>query len=839
MEGFGFFSRIIEGVLFNTKAATVTEIFLWLIFLLFLFGFVIFWLQKADKFIRELPTLLTSLGILGTFVGIVVGLMHFDPQNIDNSISSLLEGLKTAFVTSLVGMGSAILFKTLTAAPWLSKHREQEALVGAGPDDILRALLDQNNRLDQLRNSISGAEETSLVGQFRMMRVDGVDHHKEMMRSTADISASISGDEKTSLLAKLSDLHEDQNQKIIRAINDLRSSISGSEETSLVGQFKLMRMNDHDHHKEMMEAINKYHLGFEKFSEKLWDELDEFAEMLSKSATEQMMNALKEVISDFNKNLTEQFGDNFKALDASVKKLVDWQENYRVQLEQMSSQYAQGVEAITKTEASVAHISIESQQIPAAMEKLKAVMLVNQHQLSELRNHLEAFREMKEKAIEAVPEIRSQVEKTVGDISAAAQAANAHYSDLLDKSEKYIQEHDEKTRELLEKLVLTAGEGIEKVRIGLESGANDVKTAIASSAEEFGQNVQNLLSDVTGKVTVSVESASDHYTKLLDQSDAYIKSHDQKSQELLAKFSESTEAGIEKIRSGLEVSANEIKAAISSTAESFASNVQSLISDTTNKITNSVELASNHYEKLLENSDAYIEAHDQKSQELLDRFVKNTNESIGKVKESLEAGASAVKTSIITGAEEFDSSVQRLQGNLTNTSDQIAMQNERIREQFEDTFKDVNEHVRVMLATLSDESKSLSSTLKSTGEQVQRDTHEVQKQVSESIKQMQARLESSLNEVFEAQARAMSRASEGLEDHMKHAIAKTGDGVNAQLSAIDQAMQKEIERVMSEMGRALAQIAGKFTQDYTQLVGAMQVVIEQSSQVQQTQRVRN
>ena len=76
MESFGFFSRIIEGVLFNTKAATVTEIFLWLIFLLFLFGFVVFWLQKADKFVRELPTLLTSLGILGTFVGIVVGMEY-------------------------------------------------------------------------------------------------------------------------------------------------------------------------------------------------------------------------------------------------------------------------------------------------------------------------------------------------------------------------------------------------------------------------------------------------------------------------------------------------------------------------------------------------------------------------------------------------------------------------------------------------------------------------------------------------------------------------------------------------------------------------------------------
>ncbi|MFD2111036.1 MotA/TolQ/ExbB proton channel family protein [Thiorhodococcus fuscus] len=703
-----FFNPILESLLFESNAANVTEIFLWLTLIGFLLSAFLAFVGKGQRFVSETPTLLTSLGILGTFVGIVVGLMHFDPQNIDGSIANLLDGLKTAFITSLVGMGSAIFFKILITTPLLSSKREQEDISGAGPEDILRALLDQNSHFDQLRVAISGAEETSLVGQLKLLRTDQTDHHKESLRH----------------------------------LDDFRTAVSGTEETSLVGQFKLLRSDEHDRHKETMHAIKEDRDRLDNFAQKLWEELDEFAEMLSKSATEQMMNALKEVIADFNKNLTEQFGENFKALDASVQKLVQWQENYQAQLEQMSAQYAQAVEAITKTEASVAHISDESQQIPVAMEKLKAVLLVNQHQLSELKNHLEAFRDMRDKAVEAVPQIREQVEQTVKDVAASVQAASTHYTTLLDRSERYIQAHDEKTHAFLEKLVQTADEGIGKVKLGLESSANDVKAAISTSADALAKDVKSLLADTTSEVTKTVTVASDHYSKLLEK------------------------------------------------------------------------------------SDAYIQAHDKKSQELLDRFVTATGKGIEKVKEGLESSATAVKTAILTGAEEFDNSVQRLQGNLTSTSDQIAAQSEKIRQQLQDTFKEVNEHVRVMLATLSDESKSLSKTLKTTGEQVQRDTQETQKQVAESIKQMQSRLESSLNEVFEVQARSMSRAAEGLEDHMKKAILKTGEGVNTQLSAIDQAMQKEIDRVMMEMGRALAQIAGQFTQDYMKLVSAMQQVVE-------------
>ena len=61
-----------------------------------------------------IPTFMTSLGILGTFLGIVIGLIKFDTNNIDQSIPYLLEGLKTAFLTSIIGMIGTICFKIFT-----------------------------------------------------------------------------------------------------------------------------------------------------------------------------------------------------------------------------------------------------------------------------------------------------------------------------------------------------------------------------------------------------------------------------------------------------------------------------------------------------------------------------------------------------------------------------------------------------------------------------------------------------------------------------------------------------------------------------------------------------
>lgn len=61
--------------------------------------------EKVINYVYDsIPTVFTTLGVLGTFVGIYFGLQHFDVDKITESIPPLLEGMKTAFSTSIWGV---------------------------------------------------------------------------------------------------------------------------------------------------------------------------------------------------------------------------------------------------------------------------------------------------------------------------------------------------------------------------------------------------------------------------------------------------------------------------------------------------------------------------------------------------------------------------------------------------------------------------------------------------------------------------------------------------------------------------------------------------------------
>ena len=66
--------------------------------IIFILGFLD---QKTGK---DLKSQIVSVGVLGTFVGIFIGLQAFNPADITNSVNEILVGLKTAFFTSIVGM---------------------------------------------------------------------------------------------------------------------------------------------------------------------------------------------------------------------------------------------------------------------------------------------------------------------------------------------------------------------------------------------------------------------------------------------------------------------------------------------------------------------------------------------------------------------------------------------------------------------------------------------------------------------------------------------------------------------------------------------------------------
>ncbi|MFT7381203.1 MAG: hypothetical protein ACI9Z3_001087, partial [Roseivirga sp.] len=61
--------------------------------------------------IESIPSTFSSIGVLGTFVGISIGLFFFKTAEIETSIEELLTGLKFAFVTSIAGLILSVVYK--------------------------------------------------------------------------------------------------------------------------------------------------------------------------------------------------------------------------------------------------------------------------------------------------------------------------------------------------------------------------------------------------------------------------------------------------------------------------------------------------------------------------------------------------------------------------------------------------------------------------------------------------------------------------------------------------------------------------------------------------------
>ena len=85
-------------------------------------------------FADAVPSLLVSLGFLGTLIGLARGLAGFDMTDFDsvqNSITTLIPGMKYAFVTSIFGVVGSVMFTMITRAVYGSAENTIKSFYGA------------------------------------------------------------------------------------------------------------------------------------------------------------------------------------------------------------------------------------------------------------------------------------------------------------------------------------------------------------------------------------------------------------------------------------------------------------------------------------------------------------------------------------------------------------------------------------------------------------------------------------------------------------------------------------------------------------------------------------
>lgn len=394
-----------------------------LIFTAFIAGMACHALNIQQRFKDYIPAFMTALGILGTFIGIVFGLKDFDPENIDDSIPLLLNGLKTAFNTSIVGMGGTILFKLLTSF----KVRKDKAAELQEEEDIAQEILntmkDHSGKFEKLLLAIGSDGDNSLLSQTRLLRIDLSDQSKSSLEE------------------------------------------------------------------------------FDKFRKELSKQLDIFIEKMSHAASDQIIEALKNVITDFNNQLTEQFGENFKQLNEAVGKLVEWQKEYREHLIDLEGRYKAAVELLEQSKNAMESIAGTTQAIPQTMNNLDKLLKAQQVQIDDMDHHMETMAQTREKAVEAVPEIQKCITTMTDElIKTVSEAAN--------NMETAAQKTTSALASTAEKIVGNT----EAIGTNMDNFNLATKDAIENAIESITRLQQQLV-NTSKEASNSIESAYNTFTK--------------------------------------------------------------------------------------------------------------------------------------------------------------------------------------------------------------------------------------------------------------------------------------------------------------------------------------
>lgn len=190
---------------------------------------VIFFFRKQ---INSIASIVTVIGVLGTFCGIAWGLWRFDTQNIEMSIPGLLEGMMFAFLTSIVG----ILLSVLIKLSGLYKRKktsspEEEAYAGATIDDLAELLkkihmtqqsegIESRETLQSIEKALTGDGDSTVLTQLQKLRTTFSDKQDDLIRAFNEFATHMAENNTSALIEALETVMRDFNTKINEQFGD-------------------------------------------------------------------------------------------------------------------------------------------------------------------------------------------------------------------------------------------------------------------------------------------------------------------------------------------------------------------------------------------------------------------------------------------------------------------------------------------------------------------------------------------------------------------------------------------------------------------------------------------
>lgn len=442
---------------------------------------------------------LVGLGLLGTFLGLTVGIWNFDSsntENIQNSIQMLLGGMATAFLTSLLGMSCSLIYTTFIDKP--RKHRLSKQLYH------LNELLDNKYYIDDIA--------LSTINQQKMVN--------ELYSNIK----SIVKEQSSQLMGKLLYTNDEgQNISIANAIREILTE--NTEQTKALKSFSTdlaIELNngfDESLSRQMQQKILPLMENVDTTTKAIVEHIDRMAEQVSAPATDMIQNVVDElknsmtvIINEFKtslstsatnelENLAAQLGTATQAMADFPKNMGDISATLQVTIEEVKN----AVSEISHTSANANSTAMQQMQeqitfatgaISNAITEVKEVMngITNSSQ--------QQSNQMVDKMADAAEKMSDYLNNTVVALSSAVSDSVKGITDDINRKQENMLSLQQSMMEKIEQTMNGMTQTSEKQN-------NQMVGKLSEAAEQMGSFLKATVSSLSSSVQESMKGITD------------------------------------------------------------------------------------------------------------------------------------------------------------------------------------------------------------------------------------------------------------------------------------------------------------------------------------------
>ena len=429
----------------------------------------IYWFWKIrHQQVNVLASIVTVIGVLGTFVGIAWGLWNFNTDDIQNSVPKLLGGLKAAFFTSILGIVGSIWLKWSNLHKQKGESHSEETYTGATVDDL------------------------------------------------------------AGLLRNILEVEKEEGKETRESLQSIEKSLTGEGDSTVLTQLQKLRTTFSDKQDDLVRAFN------------------EFADQMAENNTQALIEALEEVMRDFNAKINEQFGDNFRQLNEAVGRINDWQEQYRQQMNELAEEFRIAAESVEESRRSLEIIANRSDAIVSSAEQLDPILQALQQQIGQLDTHLEAFSALAENAGSAFPIIETRLNQLTADFSTVVR-------ETIDNSHASMQSQREalaNQSQQLETTVVNTGNHIQQqTEAVFERTSERVEQVIADAFQDYRSALEDQSQQLQSTIITTNRGLEDTLQKQSTHLQTMVENASGRLEEIANRFSTVVREAIDTVQS--------------------------------------------------------------------------------------------------------------------------------------------------------------------------------------------------------------------------------------------------------------------------------------------------